>query len=66
MGQESISKTVSLTSNGVRRRLCALSIRKDGDAAAVTGDTIIDQDGECSSHNSSSQFYLKRLLYVNM
>ena len=66
MGQETISKTVSLTSNGVRRRLCALSIRKDGDAAAVAGDSIVDQDGECSSHNSSNQFHSKRLLYVDM
>ena len=66
MGQETISKTVSLTSNGVRRRLCALSIRKDGKDAAVAGDTIVDQDGECSSHNLSNQFYPKRLLYVIM
>ena len=48
VGQESISKTVSMTSNAVRRRLCALSLQRDGDAV-MAGDTITDQDGECSA-----------------
>ena len=56
VGQETISKTVSMTSNAVRRRLCALSIKQQGGpaatAAALAGDAILDQDGERSSYSS--------------
>ena len=61
VGQETISKTVSMSSNAVRRRLCALSIKQQrGAAAAVAGDAILDQNGERSSYSSffNVRFYV--------
>ena len=49
VGQESIGKTVSMTTNAVRRRLCALSLVSvcQDDAVHVSaGDVILDKDGE--------------------
>ena len=49
VGQESIGKTVSMTTNAVRRRLCALSLVSGSQDDAVhvsAGDVILDKDGE--------------------
>jgi folate-binding protein YgfZ len=67
VGQETISKTVSMTSNAVRRRLCALSIKQQGGpAAAVAGDAILDQDGERSSFFLQLQCKVLNLLHVSV
>ena len=50
VGQESIGKTVSMTTNAVRRQLCALSlVSTDGAVRAAAGDLLLDKDGELSS-----------------
>jgi folate-binding Fe-S cluster repair protein YgfZ len=50
VGQESISKTVSMTSNAVRRRLCALALSPSPSSSVMdrvhAGDHIIDLDGK--------------------
>jgi folate-binding protein YgfZ len=50
VGQESISKTVSMTSNAVRRRLCALTLSPSPPSPGMdrvhAGDHVIDLDGK--------------------
>ena len=43
VGQEIIGKTVSMSSNAVRRRLCAITVPVGTIVAA--GDSVIDEDG---------------------
>lgn len=49
VGQESLGKTASMSTNAVRRRLCALTLMTSGDHnhhTVAAGDSVIDQDGK--------------------
>ena len=46
VGQESLGKTVSMTTNAVRRRLCAITLTTTGDHIVAAGDSVIDENGK--------------------
>jgi hypothetical protein len=69
VGQESISKTVSMTSNAVRRRLCALALSPSPIPSAdrvLGGDLILDLDGRhmLSSYRAPSDVHCCCYIYI--